>query len=93
MRPVNELSEKFHTFVEEQWDVDEAYTIVDFHEMFGIDVRLARYYLVKLVDEGLLFYLRWNYDVYYVKACWLGPFERFAHNDKVKIRRGIKVCR
>ena len=29
MRPVNELSEKFHTFVEEQWDVDEAYTIAD----------------------------------------------------------------
>ena len=40
--------EKFHTFVEEQWDVDEAYTIADFHELFGIDIRLARYYLVKL---------------------------------------------
>ena len=93
MKPVNELSEKFHTFVEEQWDVDEAYTIADFHELFGIDIRLARYYLVKLVDEGLLFYLRWNHNVYYAKSCWFGPFQRFAHNRKVKIRRGSKVCR
>ena len=93
MRPVNELSRRFEQFMEEEWDIDEAYSMADFGELFHIDIRLARYYLVKYVDLGQLFCLKWNYDVYYLKSCWLGPFERFSHLGNVKIKRGFKVCR
>lgn len=93
MRPVNELYEKFVEFVDLQWDVDEAYSIVDFRELFGIDIRLARYYLVKLVDLGELFCIKWNGDVFYLKSYWLGPFEAFSHLKNVQIVRGYTICR
>ncbi len=92
MRPT-ELYERFEEFLENEWDIDEVYSIVDFRELFQIDIRLARYYLVKFVDEGRLFYLRWDNDVYYCKMCWYYPFKEFINDPKVEIRRGVKVCR
>lgn len=93
MNQVNELYERFEEFVEYDWEVDMAYSIVDFRELFDIDIRLARYYLVKFVDLGELFCLKWGRDVYYMKSYWQGPFEVFAGMKDVKIVRGYTLCR
>ena len=62
-------------FVTREWEVDEAYTISTIAERFGIDIRLARYYLMRQVDKGVLCQITWEGSTYYAWRCWKRPFQ------------------
>lgn len=72
-------NELFLRFVDEEWDIDDMYTITNLAHRFTIDIRLARYYLMKLVDRGVLCQLKYKRYTYYMKRCWLEPFKRFRY--------------
>ena len=66
----HELHEKFLEFVNTEWDENLAYTLMDFRELYNIDIRLARYHLMRLVDMGYIARLRikiYKYETYYVR--------------------------
>ena len=69
------LSEKVADFVAHKWDIDEAYTITEFGAIFGIDMRHARYYLMKWVDRGLLCQITIDDATYYALRPWKYPFK------------------
>lgn len=64
-------------FIEEEWDIGEVYSISDVARRFMIDIRLARYHLMKAVDNGRLCQLKYQKSTYYLKREWKEPFERF----------------
>jgi len=68
------LIERIALFVANDWTIDEAYMLSDVAEMFKIDIRLARYYLMRLVDKGVLCQIKWERNTYYAHACWRKPF-------------------
>lgn len=73
----NELNARFHEYFEHIWKDDEAYTISDFAEIFSIEVRLSRYYLMKMVDSGLLAQLKYKGNTWYVKREFKDTFKQF----------------
>ncbi len=73
------LSERVAHFVSYDWDLSDAYTISDLALRFSIDIRLARYHLMKMVDNGILCQVKWGKNTYYLKRVWKRPFGRFAH--------------
>jgi hypothetical protein len=72
------LSERIALFVVKEWDLDEAHTISTIAELFVIDIRLARYYLMKLVDKGLLCQITWEGNTYYAHRCWKRVFQNLG---------------
>jgi len=72
------LSERIGLFVVNDWTIDEAYTLSDIAEMFEIDIRLARYYLMRLVDKGVLCQIKWERNTYYAHSCWRKPFKELG---------------
>lgn len=72
------LREQIKLFVVNDWTIDEAYTLSDVAEMFKIDIRLARYYLMRLVDEGILCQIKWERNTYYAHSCWRKPFRELG---------------
>lgn len=73
------LSEKVSYFISHEWELSDAYMIGDLGRMFNIDIRLARYHLMKSVDHGVLCQVKWEKNTYYLKREWKRPFERFTH--------------
>jgi len=73
----NELGAKFYTYFENDWKEDEAYQIRDFADKFQIEVRLSRYYLMKMVDSGLLAQLKYKGSTWYVKREHRDKFKQF----------------
>lgn len=59
----------------QDWTVDEAHTISSVAERFQIDIRSARYYLMKYVDKGILCQITWEGNTYYAWRCWKRPFK------------------
>ena len=75
------LSERIAHFIAHDWDIDEAYTMTEVGERFGIGIRHARYYLMKWVDKGLLCQITIDDATYYAHKVWKYPFR--ALNVKV----------
>ena len=73
------LSERVAYFITHEWDLGEVYVIGDLARMFGMDIRLARYHLMKNVDSGILCQVKWEKNTYYLKREWERPFSRFTH--------------
>ena len=76
-RKAGELHEKFASFYQTQWGDDDAYGISDFAHLFGIDNRLSRYYLMKLVDEGKLSQVKIDGNTWYMKPFQAERFKEF----------------
>ena len=72
------LSERIAQFIVKEWQIEEMYTITSMSEEFGIDIRLARYYLMKFVDKGVLCQITWDGNTYYALRCWKGPFKELG---------------
>lgn len=72
------LSERIAQFIVNEWKIEECYTITSVSEYFGIDIRLARYYLMKFVDKGILCQVTWEDNTYYAQRCWKGPFKELG---------------
>jgi ribosomal protein S25 len=72
------LSERISQFIVNEIQIEEAYTISSVSEYFGIDIRLARYYLMKFVDKGILCQITWDGNTYYALRCWKGPFKELG---------------
>ena len=72
------LSERVAQWVTTEWQLEECYTITGVSEEFGIDIRLARYYLMKFVDKGVLCQVTWEGNTYYALRCWRGPFRELG---------------
>ncbi len=73
------LSERISYFITYDWSLGDVYTIGDLAGMFEIDIRLARYHLMKNVDRGILCQIKWEKNTYYLKKIWKKPFTRFVH--------------
>lgn len=89
----HKLHEEFVTFLNTKWDNNNAYTLTDFASLFNIDIRLARYHLMKLVDMGELAQLKikfYNYETYYVRWFQVEPFVRLP-NVTIITRRSKHV--
>ena len=69
------MSERIALFILNDWDLDEAHTITTIADIFGIDIRVARYYLMKHVDRGDLCQITWEGSTYYAWRCWRKPFQ------------------
>jgi predicted HTH transcriptional regulator len=78
-RSRSDLGNKFYDYAEHVWKDNEAYTITDFAEIFEIEVRLARYYLMKMVDSGILIQLKYKGNTWYVKKHHRELFTKFKH--------------
>jgi hypothetical protein len=72
------LSERIALFITREWSIEEMYTITSIHEMFDIDIRLARYYLMKFVTKGYLCQITWEGNTYYALRCWKKPFQQLG---------------
>ena len=72
------LSEKIAQFIANEIRVEECYTLTGIAEMFGIDIRNARYYLMKFVDKGHLCQITWEGNTYYALRCWKDPFKELG---------------
>ena len=80
------IGAKFLRFINEIWEIDEVFDSAYFAELFGIDSRLALYYLNKYTDSGLLCRIKDDYNVYYIKTCWYNLFETLRVYDEIKVR-------
>ena len=66
---------KFSQFLKTKWDCDTAYTLVDIaKELDDINIRLARYYLMRAVDKGDLCQVKWHGSTWYLLAVWKEVF-------------------
>lgn len=74
--------DKFIEFYNDEWDIDEAYTITDLGEQFGIDIRHARHYLIRMLDLGYLCHVKIGRNAYYMKRPWAKVFRQF---EKVRV--------
>lgn len=72
-----DLNKMFEEFVNDSWDKNGAYVITDFENIFGINRRLARYYLMKLTDQGVLCQLKYKGNTWYVKREFAQDFKQF----------------
>jgi hypothetical protein len=71
-------SKKICKFIEEEWDDTFAYTPSDIAEILDCDPRLARYYLLKMIERGILCQLKYRRRTYYIKPEQSKQFERFG---------------
>lgn len=72
------MQKRLVKFVETEWDRDYAYTARDIADLLGCEnTRIARYFLLKLVDEGLLGQVKYWGKTWYVRRDQLEPFRRF----------------
>ena len=82
----NNTGEKFLSYIKEIWKIDEVFDSAYFAERYDIDSRLARYYLEKYTDDGLLCRVKDDYNVYYIKTCWYNLFETLREFKDVDVR-------
>lgn len=59
------LTKQFHDFFNSIWKADYMYTPSDFITPFNINRHLARYYLMDMVWEGLLFRVKYANKTFY----------------------------
>jgi hypothetical protein len=59
------LTTQFHEFFKNEWKIDYMYTPSDFITPFKINRHLARYYLMDMVWEGLLFRVKYANKTFY----------------------------
>lgn len=52
------------------WDIDEMATLAHIARRYHIDIRLARYYLMREVRRGQLCRVKWGKRTYYMCADW-----------------------
>jgi hypothetical protein len=69
------LGDQFKQFLCQEWECDTAYTLTDIAIQLGdIDIRLARYYLMRAVDQGDLCRIKWHGSTWYLLAIWKEVF-------------------
>jgi predicted HTH transcriptional regulator len=67
--------EKFLEYYHTLWQEDDVHTTRDLTDYFQIEFRLARYHLVKMVDEGLLCQVKFEGNTWYFKRVHYAEFE------------------
>lgn len=72
------LYKSFKDFVEEKWGENDVHSQGDFVHLFSIDSRHSRYYLLKLVEEGVLCKVTYGGRVYYMKRRHQDVFKQFG---------------
>jgi hypothetical protein len=77
--------ERVRKFVEDEWDDKYAYTSRDIADLLGCDTRIARYYLICIVDRGDLCQIKYRGRTYYIKPHQVEMFKQFR-NIGLKIR-------
>ena len=66
--------------------MDDALDSSFFAEHFGIETRLARYYLEKYTEMGILCRVKDDYNVFYIKTCWYNLFEGLREYKDIEVR-------
>lgn len=72
-----QYTERICKFIDEEWNDEFAYTPSDIADVLSCDPRLARYYLIKMVEQGKLCQLKYRRRTYYIKPEQSEQFERF----------------
>jgi hypothetical protein len=72
-----ELQKRLVKFVESEWNRDYAYTARDIATLMECDTRSARYFLLKLVDDGRLGQIKCWGKIWYVMRDQIYIFRRF----------------
>lgn len=67
--------EKFLEYYHTLWQENDVHTTRDLTDYFGIEFRLARYHLVKMVDEGLLCQVKSEGNTWYLKRVHYNEFK------------------
>ncbi len=73
----------FLYYLNAEWEPDSVKTLVDVAERFDIDIRLAMYYLKKLVREGELCKIKNGHHTYYAHN-WVA--EAFLQVPEVEVQ-------
>jgi hypothetical protein len=71
--------EKIKQFVETQWDPAYAYTSSDIADVLDCNVRLARYYLMEMVEHGLLRQIKYRGKTWYILYDQVEMFRQFKN--------------
>jgi predicted HTH transcriptional regulator len=69
------LHEQFIQYFTLNWDDDAVHTTRDLADHFKIEFRLARYHLMKLVDDGLLCQVKYEGNTWYLKRKYYDEFK------------------
>lgn len=80
------IGEKFLNYINNEWEIDNVLDSGYFSELYSIDSRLARYYLEKYTELGLLCRIKDDYNVYYIKTCWYNLFETLKEYKEINVR-------
>ena len=75
---------RFLYFYHADWADDEVYTLNDFGVIYDMEIRLVRYYLMRLVKERKLCQIKHGIITYYAKH-WTG--EVFSQLNNVSVIR------
>lgn len=74
----------FLAFYNFKWDDDSVYTHSFFGNEFNIDLRLARYHLMKMVRHNLLCQIKYKNRTYYARRQYNADIFRMLYNVKVR---------
>jgi hypothetical protein len=69
--------DRLRHFIENDWNDKYAYMTRDIADLLCCDTRIARYYLLKMIDEGHIAQLKYWGKTWYVKAYQIEQFEKF----------------
>lgn len=71
--------ERIRQFVISEWDREYAYETTDVSLILQCDNRVSRYYLMKLVDEGLLVQLKYHGHTWYIHTDQAPMFKHYKY--------------
>ena len=77
----------FLYFIYAYWEDEDVYTILDFSKIFNIEVRLTRYYLMKLVHNHKIAIIKHGKNNYYIKRWAVEGFDKFISMKNLRIIR------
>jgi hypothetical protein len=69
--------DQLQQFIEEEWDEQFAYTARDIADLLQWNTKVARYYLLILVQRGYLRQLKYWGKTWYIKDHQVAVFKRF----------------
>lgn len=73
-----------------EWGDEEFRTLAHMADYFDIDIRLAMYYLKRMVKQGLLCQVRIKRNTYYVKAWTADVFAQVPYVKLIRPSRRMK---
>lgn len=71
--------ERIRQYVFAEWDKDYAYETTDISVVLQCDNRVSRYYLMKMVNEGILKQLKYHGHTWYIHSNQAHEFKQYRH--------------